>query len=80
MMESKLVLRGHLLAALDAVDAVEADDSAVNVLGAKVESLEKRIKYLETLFSEIGMNPDSRWSVTDIAGIRKAVAEATIPF
>lgn len=85
-MESKyLALRGHLLDALDAVEkALDipalVDDSAINVLGAKVASLEKRIEYLETLFAEIGMNPDNRWSVVEIADIRKAVVEATIPF
>ena len=90
-MESKyLALRNHLLDALDSVEkaldipALDipalADDSAINVLSARVVSLEKRVEYLETLFSEIGMNPDNRWSVTEIAGIRKAVLEAMIPF
>lgn len=45
----------------------------------RISSLEKRISFLESIFDELGITPDTL-SVTEVAEIRKAVISALIPF
>lgn len=45
----------------------------------RIRSLEKRIHFLESVFDELGIMPDSL-SVAEVVEIRKAVISALIPF
>ena len=66
----------------DALDNLPMDNltSEAYILEAQLKSVQARVEFLEEFLEAIGVNPDIRWSVAEIAELKQATTQAQTPF